>query len=85
MYYGISEALMRGEHSRRRLTKIAGGIFLGLLALLVVYVGLLALIAALFFFFAGMADFVMPAVITGVIVVAVAALMFIEAYRSLKS
>lgn len=85
MYYGVSEALMRGEKSKRRLTKIAGGIFLGLLGLLVIYIGLLALIAALFFFFAGMAEFVKPAVITGLIVVAIAAVILVEAYRSIRS
>lgn len=79
-YYGIAQFILRGEHSRydmqQTATRIVTRIALVVAGMALGFIGLLLLLGALFFYLADAVDFVRPAIITALVIFAVAIALF---------
>lgn len=85
MYLGISELLLKGKSSERRVRDVVIGIVLIILAGLVAFLVVAAVLAAIFFALSDQRDFVQPVVIVSLIAAVVTIALFWEGVRKIKS
>lgn len=83
--YGITEVLFRGKIAQVTLKRILRGVMYVLIGAAIGFVGLLAGIAALFFQLADLFSYVQPAIITGVVAILIAAVLFIQGFRHIDA
>lgn len=81
IYYGVSNLVLRRERGRKMASRMIGSLGLMLGALVVGYVAFIGLAGTIFFYLAGYIELGRPALITTIILGAIAALLFFQGKR----
>lgn len=81
--YGVAETLLRGDMAKRKIGRLVSGVVLLLLSGLLALVAFALLLASFFFKLADVPEFIMPALITGLVASAIVVALVWQAWQQL--
>lgn len=82
--YAVAETLLRGDSAKRRLGHVLGGVVLLIISGLLACFSAVFLLLSFFFKLADISAYVMPALVTGLIGLALVVVLLFEGWRQVK-
>ncbi len=84
LYFGLAEFFTRGDKAKIQIRHIATGVLLTIIAAGFAFIGVVLLVAALFFALTDLPEFVQASLITGIAFLLIAVVVFLESVRQFR-